>query len=219
MTEKPSLTLSFYSFGVMLRKIDGDRVSEYPVDPVQIATALATKVRFDTGLLSDTTLLVRHEGLKKTVVEYRGPQKVGLYLDNTENAIRIPFPGLLLIRTTTDDKTPQYQIYAVKNRPSGMSEPLFHAPLPNIHDHGGICWGTVKNPSEASLKSTSLAEDWKILMGSRFGGHAVHGKSKSHHNDLLKLFVELETRKARVYPMSDLMPTSRTLEQAIGAER
>lgn len=30
--EQPSLILSFYSFGVMLHKRDGDRVSEHPVD-------------------------------------------------------------------------------------------------------------------------------------------------------------------------------------------
>ena len=60
LTEQPSLILSFYSFGVMLRKCDGNRVTEYPVDPAQVALALATKVRFDTGLLLATTLLIRH---------------------------------------------------------------------------------------------------------------------------------------------------------------
>src|ERR1700755_2461260 len=84
LTEQPSLTLSFYSFGVMLRKCDGTQVTEYPVDPAQVALALAAKVRFDTGLLLATTLLIRHEGLKKTVVEYRAPQKTGLYMDGSE---------------------------------------------------------------------------------------------------------------------------------------
>jgi hypothetical protein len=57
--EQPSLILSFYSFGVMLHKRDGDKVSEHPVDPAQVALALSAKVGFDTGLLGGNTLLVR----------------------------------------------------------------------------------------------------------------------------------------------------------------
>jgi hypothetical protein len=45
------LILSFYSFGVMLRKTEGELTQEFPVDPAQIALALAAKVTFDTGLL------------------------------------------------------------------------------------------------------------------------------------------------------------------------
>jgi hypothetical protein len=219
MREQPSLILSFYTFGVMLRKQDGERISEYPVDPAQIATVLSTKVRFDTGLLTEDALFIRYEGIKKIVVEYRPPQKTGLYLDGSENALRTPFPGLVMIRTTIEDKRPEYQIYAVKKRPTTLATTLFHAPLPNIYDHGGVCWGTVKNVSEAGLKGTSLAEDWKVLLGSPFGGHAVGGKSKSHPQDVLKLMVELEARKARVYPNNDLLSTRKTLEQVIGVER
>lgn len=39
--EQPSLILSFYSFGVMLHRRDGDRASVYPVDPAQIALEMA----------------------------------------------------------------------------------------------------------------------------------------------------------------------------------
>jgi hypothetical protein len=47
--EQPSLILSFYSFGVMLHKRDGDKVSEHPVDPAQVALALSAKVRSIPG--------------------------------------------------------------------------------------------------------------------------------------------------------------------------
>ncbi|MBE7514659.1 MAG: hypothetical protein HS103_17825 [Anaerolineales bacterium] len=112
--EQPSLILSFYSFGVMLHKRDGDRITEHPVDPAQVALALSAKVRFNTGLLSDNTLLVRQEGVKKIVVEYRPPQKTGLYLDGSETALRMSLPGF---RVTAEDKNPQYGVYAVKKRP------------------------------------------------------------------------------------------------------
>jgi hypothetical protein len=217
--EQPSLILIFYSFGVMLHKRDGDRVSEHPVDPAQVALALSAKVRFDTGLLSDNTLLVRQEGVKKVVVEYRPPQKTGLYLDGSETALRVPLPGLLLIRVTTEDKNPQYGVYAVKKRPVTLNEPLFHAPLPNVFSSGNICWGTVQRVTDTALQTTNLAEDWKVLFGSRFNDHGVGGKSKSHSSDIRQMLIALEGRKARAYPKSDLLPVKKTLVQVLGDEK
>lgn len=203
----------------MLLKRNGEQVSEYPVDPAQVALALAAKVRFDTGLLSDSTLLVRHEGVKKTIIEYRAPQKTGLYLDGSETAVRLPLPGLIFIRVTSEDKTPQYQVYAVKKRPATLNIPLFHAPLPNVFNTGTICWGSVPLVSEEALQSVSLTEDWRVLLGSRFGDHGVQGKSKGYTRDIRQQFVALEKRKAHVYPKSDLIPVNRTLEQVLGDER
>jgi PRTRC genetic system protein B len=217
--EQPSLILSFYSFGVMLHKRDGDKVSEHPVDPAQVALALSAKVRFDTGLLSDNTLLVRQEGVKKIVVEYRPPQKTGLYLDGSETALRVPLPALLLIRVTAEDKKPQYGVYAVKKRPVKLDEPLFHAPLPNVFSSGNICWGTVQRVTDTALQSTTLAEDWAVLFGSRFNDHGVGGKSKSHSSDIRQMLIALEKRKARAYPKSDLLPVKKTLAQVLGDEK
>ena len=217
--EQPSLILSFYSFGVMLRKCDGDRVSEYPVDPAQVAVALSAKMQFDTGLLSGNTLLVRHEGVKKTVVEYCPPEKTGLYLDGSETPLRVPLPGLVLIRMTLEDKNPQYGVYAVKKRPFTLNEPLFHAPLPNVFSSGNICWGTVQRVTDTALQGTTLAEDWAVLLGSRFNDHGVNGKSKSHPSDIRRMLIALEERKARAYPKSDLLPVKKTLAQVLGDEK
>lgn len=40
----PALTLSFYPFGVMLRKPEGLAVSQYPVDPSHVNAALSVKI-------------------------------------------------------------------------------------------------------------------------------------------------------------------------------
>ncbi len=216
MQEQPSLILSFYSYGVMLHKRDGDAVVEYPVDPAQIAVALAAKVTFDTGLLVADTLLVRQDGLKKLVVEYRAPSKTGLFLDGSETALRVPLPPLLMIRTTVEDKNPQYQVYAVKERPTTLDIPLFYAPVPNVFHSGSICWGSVRRVTDASLQGNSLSEDWATLLGSSFGSHSVNGKSKSHPADIRQKLIALDQRKARVYPLSDLLPVKRTLAQVLG---
>lgn len=219
LQEQPSLVLSFYSYGVLMRKRSGDAVQEYPVDPGQVALALAAKVTFDTGLLTGDTLLIRHEGVRKTIVAYRHPQKTGLFLDGADTPLRVPLPGLLLIRTTTDDQQPNYQVYAVKQRPHTLDTTLFHAPLPNVFSSGSICWGSVPRVSATALHSASLTEDWALLLGSAFGDHAVSGKSKAHSHDIRQAWIALEQRHARVYPKSDLLPVKQTLAQALGNER
>ncbi|MBK8027662.1 MAG: hypothetical protein IPK19_41355 [Chloroflexi bacterium] len=216
LTEQPSLLLSFYSYGVMLRKTDGGVTHEYPVDPAQIALALAAKVTFDTGLLGGNTLLVRQDGVKRTVVEYRPPQKTGVFLEGSETALRVPLPGLVMVRTTTDGSAPQYGVFAVKRRPDRLDVPLFHAPIPNVFGSGAICWGTVQRVSDAALHATSLAEDWRSLLGSPFGDHATSGKSRREPRDIRKLLIDLEARKARTYPTGDLVPIKKTLAQLLG---
>ena len=219
LQEQPSLVLSFYSYGIMLQKHTEQGLSEYPVDPEQVALALSAKVGFNTGLLSGATLLIRSEGVQKTVVEFRRGQKTGLWLEGSETPVRIPLPPLLLIRVTTENKNPQYQVYAVKKRPASADADLFNAPLPNVYASGNICWGSVKTVSDEALSGSSLAEDWQRLLGTRFGDHSVSGKSKQFPRDIRQMFIDMEKRNARVYRKSDLISAKKTLAQVLGSER
>lgn len=216
MSEEPQMSLNFYSFGVTLRKREGEKVTEYPIDPAQAAVALAAKVTFNSGLLTGDTLCVHIEGISKTVVEYRKPQMTGVFLDNMESALRVPLSGLLMIRRTAEDRSPSYAVYAVKKRPASLAVELFHAPLPNVFNSGSICWGSVPRVSDEALSGASLAEDWSMLLGSPFGDHACSGKSRSHKDDIRKKLVELEAKGARRYPTSDLIPARKTLAQVLG---
>lgn len=216
LSEQPSLSLDFYSYGCVLRKREGESFTEYPVDVQQVAVALAAKVGFDTGLLDGDTLLVRQDGVKRTVVGFRKRCKTGIWIDDSENALRVPLPDLLMIRTTTDDKSPQYQVYAVKGRPTSLDAELFRCPLPNVFNSASICWGTVQRVAEDALSNGSLAADFAQLLGSPFGDHACSGKSTKYPSDVRKMLIELEARNARVYPRSDLVSANKTLAQAIG---
>ncbi len=217
MSETPYLSLNFYSFCVTLCKSEGEKNTEYPVDPAQVAVALASKITFSTGLLTGDTLYIHTEGVKKTVVEYRRPQMTGIYLDGTKSALRVPLPGLVMIRKTADNRNPNYTVYAVKHRPKSLDVDLFYAPLPNVFNSGSICWGTVQRVSDAGLSGASLAEDWSQLLGSPFGDHACSGKSKAFKDDVRKQLIALEARSAKRYPTSDLIPARRTLAQAVNA--
>lgn len=216
LSEQPALSLDFYSYGCVLRKREGETVTEYPVDPQQVAMVLAAKVGFDTGLLDGDTLMVRQDGVKRTVVGFRKRCKTGIWLDGSDTAMRVPLPDLLMIRTTTDNNTPQYQVYAVKGRPTSLDTELFRCPLPNVFNSASICWGTVQRVSDDALSRGSLVADWSMLLGSPFGDHACSGKSASFPQDIRKMLIELEGRKARVYPRRDLISADKTLVQAIG---
>ena len=216
MSEEPNLSLNFYSFGVTLRKREGDQFSEYPIDPAQVAVALAAKVTFNTGLLTGDTVYIHMEGISKTIVEYRKPQKTGIFLDDANVPLRVPLPGLLMIRKTSGDKAASYAVYAVKKRPAILEIELFHAPLPNVFNSAAVCWGTVQRVSDEALAGASLVGDWAMLLGSSFGNHAVSGKSRSHKDDIRQKLIELEAQKAKRYPTSDLISARKTLAQAIG---
>lgn len=198
----------------MLTKREGDAVIEYPVDPSQIGNTLASNMRFETGILGGNTILIRVDGGKKTIVEYRPPQMTGIYLEKSENPLRVPMPGLLMFRTTGKNTT-GYLVFAVKDRPVTGDEPLFAAPLPNMYAHGSICWGTVIRVSEAAMKGTTLDEDWTSLLGSPFNDHGVDQKSKAFPKDIRKQLIAIETRKARTYPVKDLLPANKTLKSVL----
>ncbi len=214
--EEPALTLRFFSFGITLRKKTETGMTEYPVSAEDVATALAAKMAFNTGILPLDSLCVLVEGTQRRVASYRRPQKSAIWLEGTEDPLRIPLPGLVMIRKTTANRSPDYQVWAVTERPANYDAKLYHAPLPNIYSQGGVCWGSVKRVHDAALAGPALDEDWAQLLGSKFGNHTVSGKSKLHRGDVRKMFLKLEQRRARVYPKNDLVEARRTLGGALG---
>lgn len=210
---QPRMVLTVYDHSVIMRK-RGPRggMMEFAIDPSALASLLTTQVEFSTGLLSPNTLFVHQKGAQRTVVEYRPPEVTGLWLEGSEAAIRVPLPGLILIRVYSGG-SPTYRVFAVKSRPQSLDVPLFNAPLPNVSDTG-VCWGTVAMPSAEALAGTSLAEDWRQFLGSRFGNHTTEGKSQKH-KDIRGLYVALEGKKR--YPLNDLVAAKTTLGSVLGA--
>lgn len=199
---EPQLVLTFYKHAIMMRKGVGGGLTEYPIDPAALAPLLAGKIEFSTGLLSANTLYVGQSGAVRKVVEFRPAEVTGIWLDGSDAPMRLPLPPLVMVRTTTDGRSPQYRVYAVMKRPESLDEALYHAPLPNV-GNGGVCWGTVAQPTAEELGGTSLASDWKQFLGSRFGNHTVEGKSKKYRKDLRKLYMTLEGQDS--YPLDDLI--------------
>jgi len=205
---RPLATVTIYPYGIMLRKANEHGVTqEYPVSPSALAGALAANVQFETGLLPGNTVYVGQRGSARIVVEYRPPEIVGLFLEGSEKPLRVPMPGLLMRRLVAGTSS-SYRICAVKQRPLLNDEPLFMAPLPNV-GRDGTCWGTVARPADVS--GTSLAEDWRMFMGSVFGNHNLIDKSKRYSKDIRKMLLFLDEKGRKKYPVSDLRPLKNTV--------
>jgi len=218
LAEQPLLQLCFYTFGAILKKKTPHGYQEYAVAPADIAAAMATTIIFDTGVLSSDILCVRESGPTVKVVSYRKPQKTGIWLEGSDNPLRVALPGMLLLRTTTSGQSPKYQVFSVKKRPQSYDAQLFHPVLPNTSS-SSICWGSVTLPKGAQLQTNNMDADWATLLGSSFGTHSLAGKSKKYRKDVRKMMIELEKRNARRWPVGDLLPINQTLDDVLGVEK
>jgi PRTRC genetic system protein B len=210
LAEAPQLVLSFYSYGVLLRKQTEHGQTEYPVNPAQLAEALAARVRFSSGLLNKNTLLIQQEGVKKLIIEYRPARMSGLWIEGLDEAVRVPLPPLLLIALYSGGW--RFHTYAVKRRPTTLDELLYHAPLPNVFNEGHICWGSLRLPEVAN---NDLKPIWTAFLGSSFGNHSVSDKSRAHPNDVRHQLLALHQRQAKRYPLGDLVAHKVTLARLL----
>ncbi len=212
----PSVTLSFYPFGVILRRQTPDGAwTEYPVNPSQIAQALAEKAQFDTGILSGNTICVKVEGVQRLVAAYRPPQRTALMIEGSAEPFRVPMPGLIMIRLLSGGTSANYWVFAVKKRTLTADTALFHAPVPNVYGEGSVCWGSVPRVSSTAMAANDLVEDWALFFGSVFTPHSANGKSKSEPNDIRRKLAGLDAAKAARYPIFDLMPHNAKLGEML----
>ncbi len=210
LDNQPDLTLSFYPYGILLRKTTaGGEQVEYAIDPEQLARVFTQEITFSTGLLTGDMLYMAEKQQTHLLVTYRKPQLTGIFLDGLIDPLRVPLPGLVLMRTAINGRTDKYQLFAVKQRPRQLSAPLYHVPLPNIYSSGTICTGTVAMPR---FIRDSASADWQAILGTSFGNHMVQGRCQSAMDDVRKLLQQLHDRKASRFPNSELRPTGSRLQ-------
>jgi hypothetical protein len=207
--QQPVYTLRFYAFGVTLEYIDPatSEQTSYAINPADLTAIFGTEsLGFSSGLLADDIIYTGLHSGRQQLLSYRPPQITGIYLEGSATPLRVPLPGMMLYRAMRPgDQRPDYRLFAVKQRPTTLDEPLYLPPLPNIYSGGSICWGTVERPV-SDAPTVSLAADWAQLLGSTFGSHMVDGKSKLHPDDIRQHFIALDAAKADVYPLGDLIP-------------
>lgn len=214
LADGPELRLDIYREACILMKRTPDGFSEYAVDPEVIGRLMAQRATLSTGLMGPNTLYVALVGDAKIVAEYRPAQITGMWLEGSEQPLRIPLPPMVMLRKVMLGQ-PRYMLYAVKQRPATLEEGLYEPPLPNIVGSNAICWGSVDKVGERGLAGIDLTEDWRYFLGSPFGGHGVERRSKAHQSDIRKLWTELEANRAKEWPLEDLVPVKLTLGSAL----
>lgn len=174
----------------------------HEIAPLDLTRALSD-VEYKTPLLPPDCL-----GWSK----FQGKERFVIYIPPAPQTVTVLWPGPKVERMTFTFPPlvwigwgSSYKIFALKARPSELSERLFHAPFPNVDAKGNICWGTA-NPPAASTRT--IHEAFQTFKDSDFNNHQSNGCSEKHREDIRKLWQELSPIDGPLdYPLEDLIST------------
>jgi hypothetical protein len=173
---KPTGQITFTADSTFYTRFDerGKPTATYPVLLADVAQALG-HIQVTTGLLPPDVLFI-------TAASQQGAS-IGIYLPPARRTltfvagrgrtqtVRVHLPGFVFVGRAG---TP-YRIYAVKARPTGEGDTLYRAPLPNVHNHGEVCAGSVKFPTAAPNTIHAAAT---LFFESQFNDDLSDGKLK-----------------------------------------
>jgi len=200
----PRLRLDFYDTAVLLSRWEEDgRLLAYPVSVHDVVSA-CTRVALSSGLLPANTLFWGRQANTTTLGIYVPARR---WQVNTENcSYHVPMPPFVFVGSGS-----AYKIFAVKKRPSGEDDRLYHVPCPNVHTTGGICQGNTPFP-DCSPQTIQAA--LKLFMeGSLFNADLSRGKCRSYPDDVRQLWAEMNDRPR--FPLLELAPAQMRLRNLL----
>lgn len=194
---------------VVTRYAEGVPTIAYEVAPDDVASAFSGQP-INTGLLPEGCLFYGRSGGQERLAILLPPsrQQVTAEAKGQIRAYAIPLPWLLVLGQGTT-----YHIWALPRRPSTLSAPLYHAPLPNVRNDGSICVGSVSFPI---CTPTTIAQAVDLFFESNFNRDLASGKSRAHYEDVLELWAQLEG--AETFNSDDLMPAPENLRRLVEGE-
>lgn len=196
----PRLRLDFYSTAVLLSRWEEDgRIVTHLVSIHDVVSA-CSNIGLSSGLLPPNTLFWKQHASRPEIGIYVPARRWRMRTE--ERAYHIPMPPLVFV-----GRGNAYQIYAVKRRPRDGQERLYHAPCPNVHQHGVICPGNTPFPicSPQTIESALSL----FMENSLFNGDLGRGKSHHYPDDVRELWAKLEGK--RRFPFSQLIGCGRVL--------
>lgn len=165
----------------------------------------------DSGFLPANTTRWGVNARGEYIVQFYPPQKYSVTLTNTDNSnlivVTIPLPGLVFLGCDHS-----YWLWAIKEDRILTDSQLFHAPLPNISTTGSICFGSV---AAAKCSALGISQAWDVFWRSPFNGDSVQNKSQQAPRDVRSQLLKLHNKKSRKYPLSDLVPLRRNIDDVI----
>lgn len=123
--------------------------------------------------------------------------------------LRVTLPGFLFLGVKRT-----YFLWAYRAWAHEQTR-LYHAPLPNIHDDGHICFGSARAPL---VSGHTIADAWHVFWESRFNKDLSRNRTHRHADNVLHLLAELHqpTDTRRPFPTRTLKATSLDLAGLLG---
>lgn len=103
----------------------------------------------------------------------------------------------------------KYFLFAI-NGPFSPDQPVYHAPFPNVYDHGEICFGENHTPE---IEPGNMDAAWRLFIDTPFNADLVNGKSVSGKDDVRTSLMRFARRRS--YPVTDLIPYHNTIGEMI----
>jgi PRTRC genetic system protein B len=196
---KGSRSLEFFNGQLVLCSRNGAGEQFKFMSPQAVAAAFRN-MPFDSGWLSpgvvrcgstsqgDFALLFIPASVHKIEVEGSRSSRV--------QSLRVPLPAFLFY-----GHGKEFRLWATNDLAPAPTSPIFHAPLPNVFENGGICWGDNKPPRP---NASTIRAAFDLFISSPFSSHAANGKSRSHQSDVRPLLRSLHGKKT--FPGGELLP-------------
>ncbi len=191
------LRLDFHHQAVVMTLFDPETEERKVVSAMDVSHALASELSFGTGLLPGNTLWWCNTRGGPIFALYEEPRvrKVALQeqAGRPPKRFTIPLPGLIFL--CTPGKPPW--VFAVKKRPTKITDIVYKAPLCNIYEDGRSCPGTHKYP----VRVADIVNSFFISFFST--GLDVRHRSILFQDSVVDLWEYLDKKKK--FPNADLV--------------
>lgn len=208
----PRVTLTLTDETIWLTRHDpaGRPAATYPVSSADVGRAFAGYTS-STGLLSPDTLFVGTRAGKTRIGVWLPParREIRYARGSRTDRLTVPMPGLVFV-----GEGAKYWVWAALKRPATPQDRLYSAPLPNVHQDGGICQGSAKFPlcSPGTISAAAA-----LFFESDFNDDLSHSRAR-HSGSLLEFLRSISAR--RQFPAKQLIEAcamQRAIEGAGGA--
>ena len=163
--------------------------------------AAFAQVETDSGWLHPSVRRLGENRHGPWFVSFWEPEPHKLNLGPGYGEIEVPLPPMLFAGFGR-----KHCVWALPHRRLGRDTKLYHAPLPNVHSSGEICWGQNDPPP---AEPGEVEKNWRFLLSAQFNGDLCNGKSQAHKADIRKQLVACAGLNR--YPTKDLVSTMDTL--------
>jgi PRTRC genetic system protein B len=197
MNKEILATLFFYDGQYEFHQNCGEKNTVKFLSPTDIAAAFR-KSTLDSGWIPPEIVRIGQIAATSFAMAWFPPKQHTCPFIGKDNSIvqkTIPLPGLLFA-----GKGKEYAVWATPPTFSPHKN-LYHAPLPNVHPNGSICWGSNRPPE---CTAQQLNDAFLMFLHTPFNRDLVANKSIKYPRDVRKHLTELESQKP--YPEMDLIP-------------